>query len=62
MNLQQKNTACVNGTIEITLEQIQCDIAMNLQHQNCRKFTFCVSRPLRDIIIYLELEIVIKVI
>ena len=41
-----KNTACVNGTIEITLEQIQCDIVTNLQCQNCCKFVLCVSRHL----------------
>ena len=28
-----KNAPCVNSTIEIALEQIQCDIAVNLQHQ-----------------------------
>ena len=28
-----KNTACVNGTIEITLEQIQCDIATSKMPQ-----------------------------
>ena len=39
-----KNTSCVNGTIEITLEQIQRDIAMNLQCQNHHKFELCVSR------------------
>ena len=42
-----KNAACVNGTIEITLEQIQCDIAANLQRQNCGEFALCVSRHLQ---------------
>ena len=30
-----KNTACVNGTIEITLEQIQHDITMSKMLQIC---------------------------
>ena len=43
-----KNAPCVNRTIEIALEQIQCNIAVNLQCQNCSKFTLCVSRHLSD--------------
>ena len=42
-----KNAACVNGTIEITLERIQRDIAANSQRQNHGKFALCVSRHLR---------------
>ena len=38
-----KNAACVNGTTEITLEQIQCNIVANLQCQKHRKFTLYVS-------------------
>ena len=45
-NLQRKMHPCVNSTIEIALEQIQCDITANLQHQNCSKFALCVSRHL----------------
>ena len=51
MNSQQKNAACVNGTIEITLERIQHDIAMNSRRQNRREFALCVSRPLPSEII-----------
>ena len=40
-----KNMLCVNGTTEITLERIQCNIVTNLQCQNCSEFTLCVSRP-----------------
>ena len=46
MNSQRKNAAYVNGTIEITLERIQHDIATNSRRQNRREFAFCVSRPL----------------
>ena len=38
-----KNVLCVHGTIEIALEQIQRDIAVNSQRQKCRKFVLCVS-------------------
>ena len=41
-----KNMPCVNSIIEIALEQIQHDIAANLQCQNHGKFTLCVSRHL----------------
>ena len=40
----------MNGTIEITLEQIKCDIVMNLQCQKCHKFALCVSGHLADIL------------
>ena len=45
-NITAKNTACVNGTIEITLEQIQHDIVTNSQCQNPHELALCVSRPL----------------
>ena len=48
LEFAMKNVACVNGTIEITLEQIQCDIVANLQCQNCSEFTLCVSRHLES--------------
>ena len=35
-----KNASCVNGTIEITLEQIQHNIVMNLQ---CQNWVVCVK-------------------
>ena len=38
-----KNMPCVHGTIEIALEQIQCDITVNSQCQKCHEFTLCVS-------------------
>ena len=47
-----KNAACVNGTIEITLEQIQHDIVTNSQCQNHGKFAVCVSRPLVGYILF----------
>ena len=38
-----KNVLCVHGTIEIALEQIQCDIAANLRRQKCLRIcTMCV--------------------
>ena len=36
----------MNGTIEIALERIQHDIAVNSRHQNLGKFVLCVSRHL----------------
>ena len=39
-----KNAACVNGTIEITLERIKRDIAPNSRRQNRGEFALCVSR------------------
>ena len=42
-----KNASCVNGTIEIALERIQCDIAANSRRQNRGEFALCVSRYLK---------------
>ena len=39
-----KNAPCVNRTIEIALERIQCDIAANSRRQNRSEFALCVSR------------------
>ena len=46
LEFMTKNTACVNGTIEITLERFQRDIAANSRRQNCSEFALCVSRHL----------------
>ena len=47
-----KNAACVNGTIEITLERIQCNIVANSRRQNHGEFALCVSRHL--VVYFLE--------